>query len=1024
MCDLVEQKYEDLCSAYAISFAPYQAAFVPLSLQAPFTQWTQSYSDQQTAHRNVERASQTCLLDPAEACSLEWWEMYFPSSSRSFDITVGCMRQPTFMALPCTGTGGVAILNGSIITTSALVCGAKAISQLIITTDITPTTSTAPKVEVGTEIPAAPATSPAAQTAERTATPTQAASTSATSQATEKASSEVRTPESTSLPETSSVAVSSSLTVIVAPATASSSPQQPVKPSSSVLRGTYSSVEFAISGSQTTRSATEESSESVKGATVSSQTPFAGLTQQTFSSGKPLSASAASGRPSFASGTSIFGSSFTSAGILAVSSSFSSDTSSSSLLGFFRPTSASRSSEVSDAGATNSLVLSATDNQTKTRNGGSSGSSSSSRSTGTAKPQVSNAATTTNSTIEGDPSMPFALVTNEVIIDRPFTTLTYFAAMFLPAMIAVLIKSLWGIIASSLKMIEPFQRLVEGNGVSARYSILTQYLGGMMSWDIFRALAHGRMIPICSMLIYSMVEISPLIASISINVRARKKCVYEGQYRPCDPAWVVNMPLIRLLEGLLLLCIGLVICLMWLTRKSRIPVATNPSSIASLAVLLNYEPLLVDLQRIDPDADSKLLDASLKSKLFALTEHHDSKSEQTRFGFVSSRDSHQRQNSDHSRWQLFSNRKTGERVSYAPVDELPELGPMRPTDSSGFSSRLSFETWTTMMLHLFTTSGLLTVILYYWLDSNLDSAFNRFFNGDSVPQAISKTVFVGIAIIVDMQMKNLERIIRVTDPFRRLALRNARAETTILLPLNGTCWSNLSRNLYLLCRYEVSQGRMAWVTMVSFVACLADANIIAVSGLVWTTAQTRETYLICGYLSMACTSVILLVIVVTMVWWLNVRAIRRMPRRPDTIGNILSYVCGSEMVKDWNSSFAIHMECLGQKARDTLIIQSGRRFCFGRMHGMDERERWCIDYEREQSQFMIVNQRDAPSILSVPTMPLHWQEQSQQVRRKPVSARIGQENPGWEAAREGRGYQELATERRGRFPSLRVAGDP
>ena len=90
---------------------------------------------------------------------------------------------------------------------------------------------------------------------------------------------------------------------------------------------------------------------------------------------------------------------------------------------------------------------------------------------------------------------------------------------------------------------------------------------------------------------------------------------------------------------------------------------------------------------------------------------------------------------------------------------------------------------------------------------------------------------------------------------------------------------------------------------------------------------------------------------------------------------------------------------------------------------MDERERWCIDYEREQSQVMIVNQSDAPSILSVPIMPLHWQDQSQHVRRKPVSVRVGQEDPGWEVAREGRGYQELATERRGRFPSLRVAGN-
>lgn len=563
-------------------------------------------------------------------------------------------------------------------------------------------------------------------------------------------------------------------------------------------------------------------------------------------------------------------------------------------------------------------------------------------------------ATQTSAAIVGDPNTNFTLAAHEVIVGRPFTYSTYFAATFLPALIAVVLKTLWSIIASSLRMIEPFQRLMEGKNVTAKYSLMTQYLEGTISGDIIQSLIRGRMLPTCSLLIYAMVEILPLMGAISMSVKTRRKCEYEGEYRPCDPVWVLDLPLVRALEALLFFCIALVIFLIWLTRRSDIPVSSNPSSIVSLAALLNYEPFLLGLQRIDPDADAKLIGTALTRRVYYMAEHYDPKSKQTRFGFVSSQITGSPDDRHYSKPYQFSSH--GEKnIAYTPVGNP---GYVVEQQTTAHRSRLSpiSRLWTKTVMHLLTTSGLLAIVVTYMLDTNLDDAFNRFFNGDSVPPVVSKTVFVGLAILVDMQMKSLERTIRITDPFRRLALRNARAETTILLTLNGTCWSNLPRNLYLLCRYETSQGRMAWVTFVSFVACLSDANIVAVAGFLFNDAQTREAYYTCGYLCMVCTSAILLTVLITMGWWLRVPVIRRMPRQPDTIGNMLSYLCGSEIVKDLNdlNEFSTPVENLSRRERDALVVQGGRRFCFGRMLGMDERERWSIDYEREQSQVMIV----------------------------------------------------------------------
>ncbi|KAK5094988.1 hypothetical protein LTS08_008384 [Lithohypha guttulata] len=625
--------------------------------------------------------------------------------------------------------------------------------------------------------------------------------------------------------------------------------------------------------------------------------------------------------------------------------------------------------------------------------------------------------TTTDTLTKGNSTIAFSLSKNEVIVERPFTWSTYFAAMFLPALVAVVIKVTWEVIATSLKLIEPFERLAKGNGATASYSILTEYLESMISSDILQALGHGRTIPIISALIYIMVGVAPLIASVSMSVKPRKMCLDdENQYRPCDPAWVINIPLIRLLEGFVLACIALVLCLMWLTRRSRIPLATNPSSIASLATLLNYQPLLQELQSIDPDADGRLFSAAWKKKLLRIVEHYDQKTDRTRFGFVTYRTKHAVQNEDRSSWLSFSTSSKTSRISYTSIDDNPDdAGRVKP--SSSFQFRRYSYAWTLTSLHLFTTTALLTVILTYWLDQNLDDAFNRFFNADSVPAIVPKILLVGLAVLVDMQMKHLDRIVRITDPFRRLASRNARAETTILLSLNGTCWSNLPRNLYLLFRYEFAEGRMWWVTVVSLVACLSDLNIIAVAGLLWNLAQTSLTYHLCGYLSTACTSATLTVVLVTMAWWLKVSVIRRMPRQPDTIGSMLSYLCGSEMVRDWNSGSmsAMPMEYLSRKERDTLVKSSERRFCFGRMLGVDDRERWCIDYERDQGHVMIANDIEPGNSVTASSMGGKWQPApTHMIPRKPLV-----QAPGSRSALTG---SDQSSDGWSRFPSLRASG--
>ena len=1070
----VEQWWTNLCTYFTNVLSPYQTYPLPDSLQDEFATWTDYYMVQQASKKTLDRVSYRCYYPEEQQCSDEWFMYITPRRKLPLTLTYGCNKYTMMMDPPCLGLiddPGYSLVGGTITSTYAVMCGAKHISQMIITTDIEPTPTspsvdTAVTTEVAKAAAAAVAASSAASIASSTAaipavtsscpqvttivtytTATEWSTTFLTKRAMKSGSMspavvdaydpkvEVRAATDQCNPA-QTVLVTSTLTIVAV--TASQLLIKTPSSTTSTQETVYSTAAVEISQLQIATPSPSRYSDSESSVTYSSSNnEFIPVVSPPVSSTIEYSSSESQSAEPYSS-TRIVGSSVYTGSQLLISTSDSTYTSStptsfSDLFSLFSTPASSKPSvpgpsSYSSYFASNkhsitysviqtkntpiyvfgsaSYVLEndPVSNETVASTTEKTPSSTTFPSTSITKTTSISKTTTfskTSTALKGDPTIAFSLAKNEVLVQKPFTKWTYFVAMYLPALIAVVIKAMWEIIATSLKLLEPFERLLDGNGVTAKYSILTQYLEGIITLDLFRALSHGRLVPLCSALTFIMVEIAPLIASVSMSVRARHMCLDIDEYRPCDPAWVINEPLVRVLEGFMIGCVLLVICLIWLTRRSSIPVATNPSSIASVAALLNYDPLIRELQKVDPDANGVVFSKALKNKRFHMVTHYDPKLEQERFGFVVSRAKRSDHDEGKNSWLPFTDTGRDDTASYVPVGSLSRSNTRRKNLSNGIQVKRYASMWMIFFFHFLTTATLLSIIMAYWFDQDLDDVYNRFWNADSVPAIVPKILLVGLAVVVDIQMKYLDRIVRITDPFRRMALRNARAETTILLPLNGTCWSNLPRNIYLLARYEFAQGRMWWVTIVSFVACLSEVNILACAGLLWNLAQTTEAYHASGYMSMACTSAILVVVLITTIWWLNVPVVRRMPRQPDNIGHILSYLCGSEMIMDWNSisTSAVPIEDLPVRQRDALVRQSGRRFCFGRMLGVDNRERWCIDYERDQGQVMVVNEENAGNMSAYP-QSANWGAPLPKIKRKPLSttSRVQDGDHRWETA--------------------------
>lgn len=86
---------------------------------------------------------------------------------------------------------------------------------------------------------------------------------------------------------------------------------------------------------------------------------------------------------------------------------------------------------------------------------------------------------------------------------------------------------------------------------------------------------------------------------------------------------------------------------------------------------------------------------------------------------------------------------------------------------------------------------------------------------------------------------------------------------------------------------------------------------------------------------MAITSAMFLVVVVALLWWRRIDIIRDMPRRPETVGTVISYLCASVMTgklaKKGDISTNEALEALSKKDRWISIVGSGRKISLWQM---------------------------------------------------------------------------------------------
>ena len=123
----------------------------------------------------------------------------------------------------------------------------------------------------------------------------------------------------------------------------------------------------------------------------------------------------------------------------------------------------------------------------------------------------------------------------------------------------------------------------------------------------------------------------------------------------------------------------------------------------------------------------------------------------------------------------------------------------------------------------------------------------------------------------------------------------------------------------------------------AFTAILADVLVVTLAGVPYSPGQVWMELIVCSYTSMAVLGIMIMAVVSLLVWR---RRSPNLPRAPDIIMAVISYVANSNMLDDFEG-----LEGLEKKAVDDRIEGLGKRYTYGRNVGLNGQKRLMIDEE-------------------------------------------------------------------------------
>ncbi|KAK4890592.1 hypothetical protein LTR27_010754 [Elasticomyces elasticus] len=480
-------------------------------------------------------------------------------------------------------------------------------------------------------------------------------------------------------------------------------------------------------------------------------------------------------------------------------------------------------------------------------------------------------------------------------IAHHYTPLQTFLGTYMTILLAVIYRMIWTVVNNNFSLIEPFRQLNENSGALAERALFSFYQMQSNLLGPFPALLKRRWLLATVSTAYLVACLMPALSSEAIYVETDWGCEHpmEGK-NPCDPRMTVDVVVVRILQGLLAFAALILLLMVAVLLLTRTGLPANPSSIATIASMMRNPALLDDLNEISPDADAKHMRQALTGRRYKLDNFKTATGE-IGYGIV----------------PAYANGQ-GEHIhtpGYAPVS-----GTTRGSHAHRFRI-LDF-------VLAFVVLGSFGVVLAYYLDGKPDG-FNNFFSSNTFGP---RFILTGAATIVASLWKGVEQSALIVGPYKQLAHRPSYAKSTILFTPHNTPF--LATVSALLNRYFL-------IAIITFTTLTAEALNIVVSGVPYATGQTWMQFLVSIYMSMSILGFMIIVSVVVII--MRYRE-PKMPRKPDHIAAVMSYLSSSRLLHDFEG-----VDWQDGEDRDRRIQLVGKRYTFEQRRRDDGKHAWTVD---------------------------------------------------------------------------------
>ncbi|MCJ1435116.1 hypothetical protein MMC27_004486 [Xylographa pallens] len=532
----------------------------------------------------------------------------------------------------------------------------------------------------------------------------------------------------------------------------------------------------------------------------------------------------------------------------------------------------------------------------------------------TTQPPITLSTTTTTATL-GMASVAFALPfnsTNEISTNKSLTFFTrsiYFCGAYLPIIIAVWFRVVIGWLYVTTKMLEPFRILTQSKTISAKDFFNINYLSASDTLEPYKAMMSGHWLMLCTSLLYLAVELlSPFAAEILHFYWSCEST--ENSTLTCAAALWIDVSVVRILQGLLSFT-AMMLAIIWYMLRSRpSELRSDPSSIITVASLLHHPETIDGLRALNQLASKSETIKSLDGYSFRLGTY-EGRDGNERYGLIASNNVQFDQPSNASDPLMITkdSKTSPSSIPQEPVSTRPKRRkPLHLVRDIVLGS---------------TIAAILIIVAVYYVASG-NSGFNIFMNSNSFGPRFLVTC---VGVIIHSQWARIDRECAVDEPFRRLYRGSATAESTILPPKTFTPVSTFIASVY---------QRNFFVAHVAFVTLMSEVLIIVLPGVPFSPGEIWQAGMMSIYLAMAILGLMLLTFVALM---LRPKG-PGLPRKPNTLGSMLMYLCDSSMTSDFTD-----LSCLGTTARDRWVREKDRLYCLKNDLGTNGCIRWQVDYD-------------------------------------------------------------------------------